>query len=85
MRYRRPSDGRPANLTLGSVFDSADGREVDVKPSIGGHLTLRAAHLLVAELKHEIALGRDPGSIHIAATARSRQRAAPGRCMPPSR
>jgi integrase len=67
LRYRRPSDGRPAKLTLGSVFDSADGEDVDVKPTIGGHLSLRSAHRLVAELKHEISLGRDPGLAHIAA------------------
>ena len=85
LRYRRPLDGRPAKLTLGSVFIvrakrngwastegrcspiSADRSEIDVKPAIGGHLTLGAAHRLVAERKHEIALGRDPGLAHIAA------------------
>jgi integrase len=66
LRYRRPGDGRPAKLTLGSVFDSADGKDVDVKPTIGGHLSLKSAHRLVAELKHEISLGRDPGLAHIA-------------------
>jgi integrase len=67
LRYRRPGDRRPAKLTLGSVFDSADGKDVDVKPTIGGHLSLRSAHRLVAELKHDISLGRDPGLAHIAA------------------
>jgi integrase len=65
LRYRRPSDGRPAKLTLGSVFIAGNRSEVDVKPAVGGHLSLGAAHRLVAELKHEIALGRDPGKAHI--------------------
>ncbi|MGY4433714.1 hypothetical protein ACVWWO_006191 [Bradyrhizobium sp. F1.13.1] len=67
LRYRRPGSGRPAKLTLGSVYDAADGSEIDVKPTIGGHLSLKSAHRLVAELKHEISLGRDPGVAHIAA------------------
>ncbi|MDA9391407.1 hypothetical protein WN73_12185 [Bradyrhizobium sp. CCBAU 45394] len=67
LRYRRPGSGRPAKLTLGSVYDAADGSEIDIKPTIGGHLSLRSAHRLVAELKHEISLGRDPGASHIAA------------------
>jgi integrase len=65
LRYRRPGDNRTAKLTLGSVFDSVDG-EPDIKPVIGGHLSLKSAHLLVAELKHEISLGRDPGLAHAA-------------------
>jgi hypothetical protein len=65
LRYRRPSSGRPAKLTLGSVYDADKRSEIDTKPVIGGHLSLGAAHRLVAELKHEIALGKDPGTTHI--------------------
>jgi integrase len=71
LRYRRPGDGRTAKLVLGSVFDSAaDDREPDTKkqePEIGDHLSLGAAHLLVAKLRNEINQGRDPGIAHIAA------------------
>lgn len=67
LRYRRPGSRLPAKLTLGSVFDSTKASEVDAKPVIGGHLSLGSARLLVAELKHEIALGRDPGAAHKAA------------------
>jgi integrase len=64
-RYRRPVDRRPAKLTLGTVF--IDGKaEPNVAPVIGGHLTLAGARRLVAELKHDIALGRDPGASHMA-------------------
>jgi integrase len=71
LRYRRPGDGRTAKLILGSVFDSAaDDREPDLKkqePEIGDHLSLGAAHLLVAKLRNEINQGRDPGRAHMAA------------------
>jgi integrase len=70
LRYRRPGDGRTAKLVLGSVFDSAAAdREPDTKkqePEIGDHLSLGAAHLLVAKLRNEINQGRDPGLAHIA-------------------
>lgn len=66
LRYRRPRDNRPAKLTLGTVFSADDGSEPDVNPVIGGHLSLAGARRLVGELKHEIALGRDPGAAHIA-------------------
>src|SRR5262245_8027767 len=59
LRYRRPGSQRPAKLILGSVFD-ADKAELDAKPVIGGHLSLAAARRLVGELKHEIAIGKDP-------------------------
>jgi integrase len=65
LRYRRP-DGRPAKLTLGSVFANDRQTEPDTAPTIGGHLTLAAARRLVGELRHEIARGRDPGAIHLA-------------------
>jgi len=65
LRYRRPADQRPAKLTLGTVFTDGNS-EPNVAPVIGGHLTLAGARRLVAELKHEIALGRDPGTVHIA-------------------
>src|SRR6516165_5678084 len=58
LRYRRP-DRRSAKLVLGSVFD-LEGGEADSKPVIGDHLTLAAARRLVAELRHQIAQGRDP-------------------------
>jgi integrase len=65
LRYRRPGDGRPAKLTLGRVYDAEKRSEIDVKPVIGGYLSLRSAHRLVAELKHELAFGRDPGRTYI--------------------
>jgi integrase len=64
LRYRRP-DKRTAKLVLGSVFDLAAG-EPETPPVIGGHLTLAAARRLVAELRHQIAQGRDPGATHFA-------------------
>jgi integrase len=72
LRYRRP-DRRSAKLVLGSVFD-LEGKEPDSKPVIGGHHTLAAARRLVAELRHQIAQGRDPGADHMA--ERERQRVA---------
>lgn len=66
LRYRRPKDRRPAKLTLGPVFNPGNNSELDTAPVIGGHLSLAGARRLVAELKHEIALGRDPGAAHIA-------------------
>ena len=65
LRFRRP-DGRPAKLTLGSVFDSDKQAEPSTAPTIGGHLTLAAARRLVGELRHEIAQGRDPAAGHLA-------------------
>ena len=70
LRYRRP-DKRTAKLVLGSVFER-DGQEPDTEPVIGGHLTLAAAHRLVAELRHQIAQGRDPGATHMAERERRR-------------
>jgi integrase len=64
LRFRRPS-GKPAKLVLGSVYATAD-KEPDIAPSIGGHLTLAAAHRLVTELRHKIAQGRDPAAMHLA-------------------
>jgi integrase len=58
---------------LGSVYEP-DGKEPDTKPVVGGHLTLAAARRLVAELRHQIAQGRDPGAAHI--VERERHRAA---------
>jgi integrase len=56
---------------LGSVYEP-DGKEPDTKPVIGGHLTLAAAHRLVAELRHQIAQGRDPGAEYMAERERRR-------------
>ena len=65
LRFRRP-DGRPAKLVLGTVFAKGNNvKEPDTAPAIGGHLTLAAAHRLVAALRHEIAQGRDPAAAHI--------------------
>jgi integrase len=72
LRYRRP-DKRTAKLVLGSVFEQED-RESDTPPVVGGHLTLAAAHRLVAELRHQIAQGRDPGVTHMAERERNRLR-----------
>jgi integrase len=65
LRYRRPASGVSAKLILGSVYDAGKKLEVDAKPVIGGHHSLGSARHLVAELKHEIARGRDPGRAHI--------------------
>jgi integrase len=66
LRYRRP-EGRTAKLVLGSVYSKLPGaKEPDTEPVIGGHLTLRAAHRLVTALRHDIAMGRDPGVAHMA-------------------
>lgn len=69
LRYRRP-DGRPAKLVLGTVHSRADAKDDKAKekepdPTIGGHLTLAAAHRLVSALRHEITQGRDPGAVHL--------------------
>jgi integrase len=74
LRFRRP-DGRPAKLALGSVYTRPD-KEPDTVPTIGGHLTLAAAHRLVTELRHEIAQGRDPAAAHITNKQRFRIAAA---------
>lgn len=63
LRFRRPS-GKTAKLVLGSVY-TAPIHEPDTPPTIGGHLTLAAAHRLATELRHQIALGRDPAAAHI--------------------
>lgn len=82
LRYRRPDkrtaklvlgsvfvrddpDKRTPKLVPGSEF-GRDVSEPDTGPVIGGHLTLAAAHRLVAELRHQIAQGRDPGAIYMA-------------------
>jgi integrase len=65
LRFRRP-DGRPAKLTLGSVFNNDRQAEPNTAPTIGGYLTLAAARRLVGELRHEIAQGRDPASAYLA-------------------
>ena len=75
LRFRRP-DGRPAKLTLGSVFDSEKKAEPNTAPTIGGHLTLAAARRLVGELRHEIAQGRDPAAAHLTDKRRRAQVAA---------
>jgi integrase len=74
IRFRRP-DGRPAKLALGSVYTRPE-KEPDTLPTIGGHLTLAAAHRLVTELRHEIAQGRDPAAVYIANKQRLRVAAA---------
>jgi integrase len=75
LRFRRP-DGRPAKLTLGTVYEEPrkpDGaKEADPVPTIGGHLTLAAAHRLAASLRHDIAQGRDPAAAHVQEVAQRR-------------
>jgi integrase len=57
LRYRRP-DGRSAKLVLGT----AHAEPSDAPPVVGGHLNLASARALAATLRHEIAMGRDPGA-----------------------
>ncbi|MBR0797961.1 tyrosine-type recombinase/integrase [Bradyrhizobium jicamae] len=71
LRYRRP-DRRTAKLVIGSVFERDGRQEPSTDPVIGGHLTLAAARRLVAELRHDIAQGRDPGAVHIREKIRRR-------------
>ena len=53
-----------ARLVLGTVFETANGAaELDQQPVVGGHLTLSAARRLAGELRHGVALGRDPGAV----------------------
>jgi integrase len=61
-RYRRPGSGRPAKLTLGPL--DVTGKESKGDPVIGAHLTLVSARLLAAEVRRQLALGRDPGVDH---------------------
>jgi integrase len=70
LRFRRPGDRRPAKLVLGSVHAKTD-RSLDPDPVIGGHLTLASARRLVAELKHQIAQGKDPAAAHLAEKRRT--------------
>ena len=55
VRFRRP-DGRPAKLTLGSVYL---GDEPTDEPAIGAALTLRQARALAAQLDRDRARGVD--------------------------
>jgi integrase len=63
-RYRRPSDGRPARLVLGTAAWSRGG--VEPEPVVGGHLTLASARRLAARLRHDLAQGTDPSIAHLA-------------------
>jgi integrase len=54
MRYRRPN-GETAKLVLGKVGDEVG------QPVIGGVLSLAGARALAQRLRHELALGKDPG------------------------
>jgi len=70
LRFRRPNQ-KPAKLVLGSVYVKRKNEpEPDVAPVVGGHLTISGAHRLVAQLRHEIAQGRDPAAAHLAERAR---------------
>jgi integrase len=60
-RFRRPDDRRTAKLVLGSVNSHADGKG-DGEPVVGGYLTLAAARRLVGQLRHDVAMGRDPAA-----------------------
>ena len=73
---------RPASqLVLGSVY--AANTEPSAKPAIGGRLTLASARRLVAELRHEIAQGRDPAAIHFAEKHRRTEKAGDTARRPP--
>ncbi len=69
LRFRRPN-GKPAKLVLGTVYTAK--KEPDITPAIGGHFTLAGARRLVAELRHQIAQGRDPAAAHLAEKHRLR-------------
>jgi integrase len=57
-RYRSPTSGQSTKLTLGPVDLST--REVTGDPVVGMPLSLATARQLVAMLKRELAMGRDP-------------------------
>jgi integrase len=76
LRYRRPNR-QPAKFVLGSVYDKEE-HEPETKPVVGGHLTLAGARRLVAEQRHLIAQGRDPGAEHMADRKRQRMAAVEG-------
>jgi integrase len=68
LRFRRP-DGSSGKLTLGPVYS---GKELSGEPTLGGPLTLEAAHQLAAEQHRMRALGHDV--IKDAKTAKHRRR-----------
>jgi integrase len=57
-RYRSPTSGRHTKLTLGPA--DLSNREITGELVVGMPLSLTAARQLMAALKREIALGRDP-------------------------
>jgi integrase len=59
LRYRRPTDGRAAKLTLGPFDGSGESSEA---PVIGAPLTLAGARMLAATALRAKAHGRDPAA-----------------------
>jgi integrase len=57
-RYRSPTSGRHTKLTLGPV--DLSNREVSGEPIVGMPLSLAGARQLMAALKREVAMGKDP-------------------------
>jgi hypothetical protein len=64
-RYRRPVDGRPAKLTLGSYRQLRDGEtEPADRPAVGEPMTLAHARWWAAQVKLDVAVQEDPSSKH---------------------
>jgi integrase len=62
-RYRRPTDGRPAKLTLGPVRILRDGEaEPGSAPAVGEPLTLAQARRLAGQVQHGVAVNEDPAA-----------------------
>lgn len=74
MRFRRPSDNKPARLTLGPVDIS--GKELDSTPVVGQPLSLSAARQLAAAVLRDRATGTDVFAEHAAAKRRRRTKSA---------
>jgi integrase len=68
LRFRRPSDGKSAKLTLGPYME---GGEYTEAPAIGAPLTLAAARQLAATAQLAKAHGRDPAAEKAARKAAS--------------
>ena len=70
LRFRRPTTGKSAKLTLGPL--DASGTEVPDEPKIGDPLTLAAARTLAAAIGRQRVRGRDVVADHAAAKSREK-------------